>query len=829
MEPHSRQDSASSLPLVSTGLLDIPRGSWYAEAVEKIPYTTILADFEIVGKIGRGGIGEVFKARKKRTGSVSKEQEHPFVALKKLRGDLPNPRSHCAIFEKEIALQLEIERRLRQQRSLGTESSRMVSILEVGRGEGGPFFTMPLMERGSLADELRRREQWDQEALTRLLCQVAQALAELHRANFVHKDIKPANILLNSSGDAFLADFGCAYDTSLESVLEPFLSDVVGTVPFMSLQAVQGDGLDRRSDIYSLGAVIYFCLSGQPPYSGTDARSIIEQIKEGPPPSIFDRDRTSSPFLRRVAELAMAREFRDRYATSDDVASDLSRIAHGLKPLGRSQSDYLSQRNWFLIQRGCMLVLALCLVLLAWPAKPKVVQVSSVAPPAPLTGILNPQFGSWHPDAAPEIFVSQQGGVYVSSVSGELLPSTILMPEQRTNPNLLLDLMDINGDGLDEIFLFERVRESLFLSIRNENNFELGRFHTKGKYEEIKDVRLSDLNSRLKFPMILDFENDRRKELVTIVHTGNLLSPRGVVCFDLESGTNRWEYLTASQLGRPLVMDLDGDGVSELIVAGAAPSNGSVGPDGSRDHSSYVIALDSRGQRRWMREVGHEYTYPALHTADLNGDGEKELIYSNTTLGRSVWSRGQDDGFAGIHTGASEVAVLGTDGRVLVRRPIEKSAIDIQAADIDSDGRDEVLVSTLEGGILLLEEGLVVSKRVRCPVLASSESVDEVNIYFDHIGDLNLDQEPEIVARVIEVKRYHENVTSSHDTPGTKSTYHHSRIELFDGALRRIGRFVLHEETTIPYGYNETFVQLSSGRYPQLIFVGDKIYRFEFR
>ncbi|MBI3268187.1 MAG: protein kinase [Planctomycetes bacterium] len=666
----------------------------------------VFGRYRLDGEIARGGMGVIYRA--------FDTQLQRVVALKVMLGS--------------EASSDEARRRFQREGLLAARLSHpnIVPVHEVGEIDGKLYFTMDLVAGESLQAVLHRMGRIPPRAAARIARDAARALAAAHAENVIHRDVKPANLLLtpldaepgdraaasdttlrfsSASAASFrvqVADFGLAKDLESESRLSK-TGQVMGTLLYMSPEQANGD-VDRMgpaTDVYSLGAVLYEMLCGAPPFEAPNVPQMLAAVILKDPAPLRGRAPGLHPDLETIVAKAMAKEPARRYASARAMADDLDRYLTGEMIEARPASR--AYRLWRKTVRYRHVVLPTAAAVLA------------------VAGFLAyPQVGKWRAalaQAAERARTVAEREARARAAGSRIEAAAALLAAGRTR-----EAFDAAAAVVAEYEPFFRQGEDLPVS----------RAHA---LEARAHRALGDApNALLEFYRAFEAAIGRPDEPEALVEVGEHLAAmdeveraQGVFARVLaEAPGARAAFRARFGLARTLLRRLRFDDArTELLALGDSPEATSA-DQAERERLLGFLALVTPAT-----EV--PFGYRRLVVADLDGDGRPELA-SLTPDGRDV-AVGRIE--AGVYRELSRVEVVGNGRRFALQA--------IDALDADGDGRPEILVA---GGRVEPKDGLFAvlrSEGGRLAVAATTPLESEVNPRPFLVADLDGDKRPELV------------------------------------------------------------------------------------
>lgn len=271
--------------------------------------------YELIEKIGEGGMAVVYKGKDRLL--------NRYVAIKILRPEFTKDAQFVENFKRE------------SQAAANLQHPNIVSVYDVGKEGNIHFIVMELIEGRPLSDIIKERAPMNYKDAIEITRQVASALSMAHRNDIVHRDVKPHNIMMTRDGMAKLTDFGIAKAVS-DSTLASETSRIIGSVHYFSPEQARGAYVDERSDIYSLGIVLYEMLTGQVPFDGDNPVQValMHINDEITPPSKLVSG--IPPALEKLVMKATDKFQSNRYRNADELLEDLKNIEFVIKMVGDS-------------------------------------------------------------------------------------------------------------------------------------------------------------------------------------------------------------------------------------------------------------------------------------------------------------------------------------------------------------------------------------------------------------------------------------------------------------------------------------------------------------
>lgn len=314
---HRALDEASEqteLPTTTGGMTLPATAPDKAQPVHRFPQ---IDGFEILELAGRGGSGVAYRAYD--------QQLKRTVAIKLLH---------------TMALQDDVQRQRLIREAEAAASlvhPSIVQVYQIGENNGSPYLVMEFIDGHSVAEALQAGPLSVDKAID-VVMQVAQAIDYAHKAGIIHRDLKPANVLLDKDEKPHVCDFGLARQIESEFTLHA-TGDVMGTPAYMPPEQARGEGVTVASDVYSLGAVLYQCLTGRPPFLASTPWEIMTQVMTDDPPTIRQLNSALPRDLETICSVALHKLPNRRYASAGKFADDLQRFRNGqpiqARPVGR--------------------------------------------------------------------------------------------------------------------------------------------------------------------------------------------------------------------------------------------------------------------------------------------------------------------------------------------------------------------------------------------------------------------------------------------------------------------------------------------------------------
>ena len=597
-----------------------------------------LGPYRVVEPLGEGGMAAVYRAYQ--------PGMDRYVALKILPRHFADDPEFVGRFEQEAKLIANLQH------------VHILPVHDYGEAEGFTYIAMPYVETGTLAEQLHG-EPLPTSQIKTIIAQVGDALDYAHEREVVHRDVKPSNILIDDRGNCLLTDFGIAKMVAGTTKFTQ-TGAIIGTPAYMSPEQILGEDLDGRSDIYSLGIVLFEMTTGRPPYKAETPPAIfVKHLHDPlPPPSTINAEITSD--MERVILKSLTKDRDDRYATAADMATAVGSVVEDQ----RSDEPMATTADLVATMESVEQV-----VVTHGPREEKfrrsrfVVAGGVVIAIAILGGV-----GYALSKRASE--TEAPSDVVVPAVETEQAATPLLSPVPDTLDNVRPSVLwthtaqdyiwqldswgdgfaagDLNADGISDIAFGTQDGLAIVVDGTNGRTLWTGRLSL-------------ELDSPVEAD-IVDIDGDGELDVVAAgmrdYFSGGLASLK---VFNAE-GDLKWQATADYEAVTDLAFrDVDGDGDTEVIVsAGTYPWGG-----------GQVLALDgTSGSRLWTANLGNGQAQ-GIDVGDLDADTSVEIA---------------------VETYDNEVVILdGTSGDVLWRRSKDYHGRDVIFADTNDDGMPEVV------------------------------------------------------------------------------------------------------------------------------------------
>jgi serine/threonine protein kinase len=256
-----------------------------------------IGPYRVESLLGVGGMGRVYKA-------VNPEGDE--VALKLVKADLASDEIFRRRFDREVRIARTVVH------------LHVVPVIDAGEHEGIPYMAQKYVGNGTLEDLVQKEQSLDLDTAVKVCNQVAAGLDALCAAGLVHRDVKPANILLDADGTAFITDFGLAKDSQGSVLTRP--GQALGSLDYMAPEQIRGEPVTAASDVYALGCVMYECLVGAPPFADRQGMRVLWAHLQDDPANPCDRRADLPPAVGELILRALDKEPQNRPQTAGEFA-----------------------------------------------------------------------------------------------------------------------------------------------------------------------------------------------------------------------------------------------------------------------------------------------------------------------------------------------------------------------------------------------------------------------------------------------------------------------------------------------------------------------------
>ncbi len=358
-----------------------------------------ISHYQVLARLGGGGMGVVYQARDLRLDRL--------VALKVLPPELTRDAEAKARFMQEA------------KAASGLDHPNICTIHEIDETPDGQLFLVMAYYAGETLKQQIARGPLPLDTALDLATQIAQGLQKAHAAGIVHRDIKPANVMITADGVAKIVDFGLAKLVDATGLTRP--GTTLGTVAYMSPEQTRGEAVDARSDLWSLGVVLYEMVAGRVPFGGDSAAATATAIQQQSPTPLT-AIRSGVPLeLDHVVARALARDRTERFQTAADLAAELRRLRRASGPVAMTSAPATGdaaraararKTAWALAGVGAVGLVATALL---WPRGAEVSRVPRFVNPVQVTNAIGMEdYPSWSPDGRTLAYAATESADLIS-------------------------------------------------------------------------------------------------------------------------------------------------------------------------------------------------------------------------------------------------------------------------------------------------------------------------------------------------------------------------------------------------------------------------------